>query len=60
MNNKIIESTIEKVVDESQYSSEFKTAFKQYVKNKFEDNATDSDLKRVLSLIDVREDGSLI
>lgn len=60
MNNKIIESTIEKVVDESQYSSEFKNAFKQYVKNKFEDNATDSDLKRVLSLIDVKEDGSLI
>lgn len=60
MNNKIIESTIEKVVDESQYSFEFKTAFKQYVKNKFEDNATDSDLKRVLSIIDVKEDGSLI
>ncbi|MBE6844500.1 MAG: hypothetical protein E7508_02120 [Ruminococcus sp.] len=60
MNNKIIESTIDSVVDESQYPTDFKDAFKQYIKNKFDDNASDSDLKRVISLIDVKEDESFI
>lgn len=52
MRNKIIETAIDAVVDESEYSHDFKTAFKKYVKNKFDDNATESDLKRVISLID--------
>ena len=51
MRNKIIEATIDKVVDESNYPSEFKTAFKQFVKNKFDDNAKESDLKTILSLL---------
>lgn len=52
MRNKIIESTIDKVINESDTSSDFKAVFKRYVKNKFENNATESDLKRVLSLIE--------
>ena len=51
MRNKIIEATIDKVVDESNYPSDFKKAFKQFVKNKFDDNAKESDLKRILSLL---------
>ena len=51
MRNKIIEATIDKVVDESNYPSDFKTAFKQFVKNKFDDNAKESDLKTILSLL---------
>ena len=51
MRNKIIESIIDRVVDESSNSSDFKAAFKQYVKNKFDDNAKESDLKRVLAFI---------
>lgn len=56
MRNKIIENTIERIVEESDNSKDFKSAFKQYVKNKFEDNATENDLKRVLSLIEVIEE----
>ena len=56
MRNKIIEATIERIVDESDNSKDFKSAFKQYVKNKFDDNATENDLKRVLSLIEVIEE----
>ena len=51
MRNKIIEATIDKVVDESNYPSDFKKMFKQFVKNKFDDNAKESDLKRILSLL---------
>ena len=51
MRNKIIEATIDKVVDESKYPSDFKKAFKQFVKNKFDNNAKESDLKRILSLL---------
>ena len=56
MRNKIIEATIERVVDESENSEDFKSMFKQYVKNKFDDNASENDLKRVLSLIEVTEE----
>lgn len=52
MRNKIIEATIEQVVEKSAYSADFKMAFKQFVKNKFDDNAKESDLKRILSLLD--------
>ena len=58
MRNKIIEATIDKVVDKSNYPSDFKKAFKQFVKNKFDDNAKESDLKRILSLLN--EDGEEI
>ena len=58
MRNKIIEATIDKVVEESNYPSDFKKAFKQFVKNKFDDNAKESDLKRILSLLN--EDGEEI
>ena len=51
MRNKIIEATIDKVVDGSDYPSDFKKAFKQFIKNKFDDNAKESDLKSVLSLL---------
>ncbi len=55
MRNKIIEATIEEVIDKSSYPDDFKKAFKQFVKNKFDDNAKESDLKRVLSLL--KEEG---
>ena len=51
MRNKIIEATIDKVVDESNYPSDFKKAFQQFVKNKFDDTAKESDLKIILSLL---------
>ncbi len=55
MRNKIIEATIDEVLDKSSYSNDFKKAFKQFIKNKFDDNAKESDLKRILSLLN--EDG---
>ena len=51
MRNKLIERTIDDVVNQSEFSPDFKTAFKQYVKNKFDNNASESDLKRILTLI---------
>ena len=53
MRNKIIENAIDSVVNTS---SDFKLAFRQYVKNKFDDNAKESDLKRILTLIEDDEE----
>lgn len=52
MRNKIIEATIDEVIEKSSYSADFKNAFKQFIKNKFDDNSKESDLKRVLSLLE--------
>lgn len=52
MRNKIIEATIDEVIEETSYPIDFKNAFKRFVKNKFNDNAKESDLKRILSLLD--------
>ncbi len=56
MRNQIIEGVINTVIDNSRESPEFITAFKQYVKNKFDDNADENDLKTVLSLIPIEEE----
>lgn len=56
MRNKIIESTIDSVINASNTSSDFKSAFRQYIKNKFEDNAKESDLKWILTLIEGGEE----
>lgn len=59
MKNKTIESTIDKVIDNSNYPSDFKNASKQFIKNKFDNNAKENDLKRVLSLLpDEKEDNN--
>lgn len=52
MRNKTIESIIDTVVDDSSYSADFKLALKRFIKNKFDDNAQESDLKHILSLLD--------
>lgn len=59
MRNKIIEATIEEVIDRSSYSTDFKKAFKQFVKNKFDYNAKESDLKRILSLLNEESEYSI-
>ncbi len=56
MRNKIIEATIDEVIDKSSYSPDFKKAFKQFVKNKFDDNSKENDLKRILALLE--DDGN--
>lgn len=56
MRNKIIEQTIDRVIDESKTSSDFKSVFKMYVKNKFNNNASEGDLKRALSLIEEEDE----
>ncbi len=55
MRNKTLEKVIDEVVDMSDQPKEFKSALKQYVKNKFDGNATDNDLKTVLSLVEEQE-----
>ena len=52
MRNKIIENIIDTVVNEAAYSEDFKSAFRQFIKNKFDDNAQENDLKSILSLLD--------
>ena len=54
MRNKIIENAIDSVVNASNTSPDFK--LRQYVKNKFDDNAKESDLKRILTLIEDDEE----
>ena len=56
MRTKIIEQTIDRVIDESKTSSDFKSVFKMYVKNKFDNNASEGDLKRALSLIEEEDE----
>lgn len=56
MRNKIIEDTIERVVAQSQISSDAKSVLTQYIKNKFDNNVSDSDLKQALALIEVDEE----
>lgn len=56
MRNLIIEEAIDNVIKNTDQSPEFKAVFKQYIRNKFSGNTSDSDLKTVLSLIDVTED----
>lgn len=51
MRNKIIEATIDKVVDGAVLPEDFKRVFKQFIKNKYDDNAKESDLKSILSLL---------
>lgn len=55
MRNKIIEQTIDNVIDASNHSSDFRTVFKKYIKNVFNNNASENDLKRALSLIEEEE-----
>lgn len=56
MRNKIIEQTIDSVIDASSHSSDFRTVFKKYIKNVFDNNASENDLKRALSLIEEGEE----
>lgn len=55
MRNKIIEQTIDTVIDASKHSSDFRAAFKKYIKNVFDNNTSENDLKRALSLIEEEE-----
>lgn len=56
MRNKIIEQTIDNVIDASNHSSDFRNVFKKYIKNVFNNNASENDLKRALSLIEEEEE----
>ncbi len=56
MRNKIIEQTIDSVIDASNHSADFRTVFKKYIKNVFNNNASENDLKRALSLIEEEEE----
>lgn len=56
MRNKVIENVIDDVVDQSPHSAEFKKAFKQFIKNRFDGNDADGDLKTVISYIETLEE----
>lgn len=55
MRNLIIDEVISEVIDTIEQPQEFKTALKQYIRNKFDGNASDNDLKTVLSMIEPSE-----
>lgn len=48
MRNKIIENAIDSVVNASNTSSDFKLAFRQYVKNKFDDKVNSASLSNLM------------
>lgn len=56
MRNMIIEQTIDKVIDASNHSLDFKCAFKKHIKNVFDNNATEDDLKTSLRFIEEEEE----
>lgn len=51
MRNKTIENIINEVIEGTNYSLDFKSALQSFIKNKFDDNAPESDLKRVLAFL---------
>lgn len=55
MRNLIIDEVISEVIDTIEQPQEFMTALKQYIRNKFDGNASDNDLKTVLSMIEPSE-----
>lgn len=59
MRNKILEEVIDTVVDDCGQSPEFIATFKRYIKNKYDNNANENDLKTVLSLIQIQEETKL-
>lgn len=56
MRNDILMKVINEVVNQSEYSVDFKNALKQFIINKFDSGATDNDLKNVLYLLDIEEE----
>lgn len=56
MRNKTLEAVVENVIKNSDLSKDAKSPFIAYVKNMFEGNAKDEDLKSILSMIDYKEE----
>lgn len=56
MRNKILEDVIDEIISESDQSEAFKSALNSYVKNRFDGNAGENDLKTVLNLVSKEED----
>ena len=50
--NKIIEAAIDDVIDKSDCPMDFKSTFKRYVKNVFNNKRMENDLKRALSFLE--------
>ena len=55
MRNKTIENIIDEVIEGTNYSLDFKSALKCFIKNKFDNNVQEGDLKRILSLLNTDE-----
>lgn len=55
MRNMIIDEAINDVIDASSHSREFKVALKQYIRNMFDGNAKENDLRTVLNMIEETE-----
>lgn len=55
MRNRIIDEVINEVIDAEEQPQEFRNAFKRFIRNKFDGNASEGDLKTVLSLIEEQE-----
>lgn len=55
MRNRIIDEVINEVIDAEEQPQEFRNVFKRFIRNKFDGNASEGDLKTVLSLIEEQE-----
>lgn len=54
--NKIIEAAIDDVIDKSDCPMDFKSTFKRYVKNVFNNKRMENDLKRALCFLEEKGD----
>ena len=54
--NKINEAAIDYVIDKSDFPMDFKSTFRRYVKNVFNNKKMENDLKRALSFLEEKGD----
>jgi hypothetical protein len=56
MKNKVIEEVVDEFIDSINESQEFKQMFKAHIENRFEMNASITDLENLLTKLSIQED----
>jgi len=56
MKNKVIEEVVDEFIKNVNESQEFKQMFKKYIINRFDMNASKTDLENLLTKLSIQED----
>jgi len=56
MKNKVIKDVVEEFIGNLNETQEFKEMFKKHIENRFENNASSTDLEILLSKLSLQED----